>query len=319
VRKILVLVNPTVESRRSWNLSTVVNVFESANVEVEVLKTGENRGAGEQARQAVAQGVDAVVVCGGDGTIFDVLQGLADSQVALGIVPLGTGNILAQNLKVPRNPIAAARWLLTAKPRTVSLGKITCFASGAEQSWFFASAAGMGAHAAMMQTARRYGKDRTGRSAYFAAGAALLLSYQVKAFDIEVTALDGIVHKRRVSEVLAVRVAELNLWRPGGDLSYPFLRIATVEGESRWRLAQASVQALFFGGGSRDHCHGKNAAARYEDVLRVECRPIPGVSYDEPIAVEADGEILGVSRVKIEMSGASVNLLVQQDSVFRRN
>ena len=160
-----------------------------------------------------------------------------------------------------------------------------------------------------MEIARRGHKDRTGRLAYFAAGFKVLFSHPIQEFELEITTVEEKVLERRVSEMIAVRVAKLNLWRPGGELDFPFLRLASVEGSSRWRLAQASFQALLLGEGKRDRQIKENAAARYEDVLRIVCRPIPGAEYQSPIAVEADGEILGVSCATIEMTDINVKFL----------
>jgi diacylglycerol kinase (ATP) len=309
MRRILLLANPLFESRGGRELPRIVRVFEQAGATVEVMETGADRAAGGKAKRAVEQGVDAVVVCGGDGTVFDVLQGMAGAEVPLGIIPFGTGNVLAQNLKIPLRPVEAARWLVAARPRFVPLGKITCCAAGGRLSWFFAMAAGMGLHSAMMEAARRNSKDRTGRAAYFVAGARVLFSHAVQPFEMEITTVDGKVVERQASEMIAMRVAELNLWRPGGGLELPFLRLASVEGTSRWRLAQASVQALFLGAGRRDRRLRDDAPARYEDVVQVVCRPVAGVTYHPPIAVEADGEILGASCATMEMAGVGVNLL----------
>jgi diacylglycerol kinase family enzyme len=170
-------------------------------------------------------------------------------------------------------------------------------------------AAGMGVHAALMSEARRSGKDTTGRAAYFVAGARLLLNHPVQPFDITITTTSGAVIEERVCEALAVRVAELNRWRPGGGLNFPFLRLATVSGASRARLAYASYDALFRGGGARDRGQADDAPANYQDVVRVVCRPIPDRLYQPPIAVQADGEVLGVSCATMEMSGLDVHLL----------
>ena len=309
MRRLVLLFNPRFESRRARDLPHILSVFRQAGVEVELLETGPNRAAGGKAKRAIEQGVDAIVVCGGDGTVFDVLQGLAGSEVPLGIVPFGTGNILAQNLRIPNKATDAARWLLGAKPRPVPLGKITCCVPGGTQSWFFAMAAGMGVHAAMMEATQHYEKDRTGRTAYFAVGLRALFSHPVQPFELEIKTVNGEVIQRRASEAIAVRVAELNLWRPGGDLGLPFLRLASVEGDSRWRLAKASFEGLFLGAGRRDSRLKERDAARYENVLRVECRTISGLRYKVPIAVEADGEVLGACCATIEMAGVSVRLL----------
>jgi diacylglycerol kinase (ATP) len=310
MRKILLLVNPVLQqtAARRRDITRVVEVFRGQGATVQVMETGENRAAGPKAKRAVAEGYEAIVVCGGDGTIFDVIQGLAGSAVPLGIIPFGTGNVMAQNLKVPKDPVAAAHWILRSRPRSVGLGKITCCTVGGRESWLFAMAAGMGMHASLMSEARRSGKSRVGRAAYFAAGGRLLLNHPVRPFGVEITTTTGPVTQERVCEALAVRVAELNRWRPGGGLHFPFLRLATVAGDSRSRLALASFEALFRAGGARDREPAADAAALYRDVLRVVCKPIPDRVYQPPIAVQADGEVLGASCATIEMSGLNVSL-----------
>jgi diacylglycerol kinase (ATP) len=309
VRKIVLFANPLIASRRARDLQKVLHVFEQAGVQVEFQETGPNRAAGENAKQAAERGIDGIVVCGGDGTVFDTLQGLAGSETPLGIIPLGTGNILAQNLHIPGNPAAAARWLLRAKPCPVPLGKITCCTSSNEHTWFFAIAAGMGIHAAMMDVAHRLEKRRMGRMAYFAGGIKALFSYPVQPFHIKVETVEGTIFERQASEAIALRVAELNLWRTGADLNLPFLRLASVEGDSRPRLVKASFEALLLGAGRRDRPLRAQNAAHYENVLRVECRPIPGLTHKAPLAVQADGEILCASCARIEMAGLSVRFL----------
>jgi diacylglycerol kinase (ATP) len=309
MRKILLFVNPVLQQTgaRRRDITRVHGVFREAGAVVDILETGDNRAAGPKAR-AAAEGYDAIVVCGGDGTIFDVIQGIAGSGVPLGIIPFGTGNILAQNLKVPKEPVAAARWILRSRPTPVPLGKITCCVPGGRQSWLFLTAAGMGMHAALMSEARRSGKSRVGRAAYFAAGGRLLLNHPVQPFDIAITTISGSIVHQQVSEAIAVRVAELNRWRPGG-LAFPFLRLATVAGYSRSRLLRATYQALFRSGGARDRAQAEDAAAYYQDVVRVVCRPTPNHEYRQPIAVEADGEVIGASYAEIEMAGTNVLLL----------
>src|ERR1700693_1971490 len=222
MRKILLFVTPVLQqtAARRRDIARVEAVFRGQGATVEVMETGENRAAGPKAKRAVAEGYEAIVVCGGDGTIFDVIQGLAGSSVPLGIIPFGTGNVMAQNLKVPKDPVAAAHWILRSRPRSVGLGRITCCTVGGRESWLFAMAAGMGMHASLMSEARRSGQSRVGRAAYFAAGARLLLNHPVRPFDIQITTTNGSVTDDQVCEALAVRVAELNRWRPGGGLHF---------------------------------------------------------------------------------------------------
>jgi diacylglycerol kinase (ATP) len=310
MRRILLFVNPVLQrsGARRRDIARIGDAFREAGVVVDAMETGENRAAGPKAKRAIAQGYDAIVVCGGDGTIFDVIQGMAGSSVGMGIIPFGTGNVMAQNLRVPRDPVAAVHWILRSRPLPVPLGRITCCAPGGQQSWLFAMAAGMGVHAALMSEARRSGKDVTGRAAYFVAGGKLLLSHPLQPFDVAITTTSGAVMHQQVCEALAVRVAELNRWRTGGDLAFSFLRLAVVSGNSRLRLARASYEALLGVGGARDREH-ENGAATYHDVVRVVCRPIPNRKYHPTITVQADGEVLGSSCATIEMAGIDLCLL----------
>src|SRR3984885_2707840 len=224
MEKILLFVNPVLQQTgaRRRDIARVHSTLCEAGAAVDILETGENRAAGPKAKRAVAEGYDAIVVCGGGGTIFYVIQGIAGSSVPLGIIPLGTGNVLAQNLKVPKDSVAAAHWILNSRSFPIPLGKITCCVPEGRQSWLFAMAAGMGMHAALMSEARRSGKSRGGRAAYFAAGGRLLLNHPVQPFDVQITTTSGSVIDAQVCEALAVRVAELNRWRPGGGLHLPF-------------------------------------------------------------------------------------------------
>ena len=130
MRKILLFVNPVLQrtGARRRDIARIASAFREAGVAVDAMETGENRAAGPKAKRAIAQGYDAIVVCGGDGTIFDVIQGMAGSGVGLGIIPFGTGNVMAQNLKVPKDPVAAAHWILRSRPfaRSIRQDHLLC-------------------------------------------------------------------------------------------------------------------------------------------------------------------------------------------------
>jgi diacylglycerol kinase (ATP) len=309
LKRILLLVNPLLQrtAARRRSVARAIHVFRQAGAVIDSLETGENRAAGGKAKKAAQQDYDAVVVCGGDGTIFDVLQGLAGTSLPLGILPFGTGNVMAQNLNIPNDVEAAAHCILKSHAIRVPLGKVTCCAPEGRQSWVFGMAAGMGVHAALMSEARRSGKDVTGKAAYFLAGAKLLVKHPVQPFEVTATTTSGQVIEETVCEALAVRVAGLNRWRPGGDFSFPFLRLATVPGAGRSRLARAAWEGLFGAGGRRDR--SDVGTANYRDVSSVVFRPVPGYEYKPLLAVQADGEVLGASCASIEMAGLDAYLL----------
>src|SRR5207248_8260920 len=75
------------------------------------------------AREAVERGDDVVIVAGGDGTINEVIQALAGTTVALGVLPAGTVNVWAREIGLPARPVAAAKALADGAYRSVDLGR----------------------------------------------------------------------------------------------------------------------------------------------------------------------------------------------------
>lgn len=119
--------------------------------------TAEDPGTG-QARQAVEDGADVVMVCGGDGTVRAVVEGLAGTQTALAVLPGGTGNLLAANLDVPTDVPDGVDTVLRRGRRQIDVGRA--------DGQVFAVMAGMGLDAATMDDAPTALKNRAGSIAY---------------------------------------------------------------------------------------------------------------------------------------------------------
>src|ERR687883_521616 len=120
--------------------------------------TVEDPGEG-QARDAARAGAALVVVAGGDGTVRAAVQGLAHTGVPLGILPRGTGNLLARNLRVPQNEDGALDVALAGVDRTIALG-------GWNDAPASAVMAGTGFDARMMRGAPEGLKGLVGCPAY---------------------------------------------------------------------------------------------------------------------------------------------------------
>jgi len=101
IRKALLLFNPVSGAHldaRAATVGRVAEVLRRGGMEVRVEATQARGSAGHQARAAIAEGCEAVIACGGDGTVFEVLQGVAQSEAGKGVIPLGPGNVLAKDL-----------------------------------------------------------------------------------------------------------------------------------------------------------------------------------------------------------------------------
>jgi len=122
-------------------------------------------------RRAVAEQVDLVIGAGGDGTIRYVADGLAHTGIPLGLVPAGTGNLLARNLNLPLEEADAIEVALSGQVRLIDLVKITVDDRPPEH---FAVMAGIGIDAMIMDETDEDLKDKVGSAAYFVAAAKAL-------------------------------------------------------------------------------------------------------------------------------------------------
>ncbi len=90
---------------------------------------------GEQARKAAEDGVERLLVAGGDGTMHHALQGLANTSCALGVIPVGTGNDLSGTLKIPPDLDVAVKRALTGNIRAIDLIRVGRRTASATWGW----------------------------------------------------------------------------------------------------------------------------------------------------------------------------------------
>lgn len=133
--------------------------------------TAADHGAGATAR-ALGQGADLVCALGGDGTVREVAGALAGTGIPLGVLGLGTGNLLARNLGLPHDDFdASLRAVLEGSQRRIDLGRVR-FDDGPE--YCFTVIAGMGMDAELMAGAQPRLKARLGWPAYLLGSARAL-------------------------------------------------------------------------------------------------------------------------------------------------
>jgi diacylglycerol kinase (ATP) len=135
------------------------------------LETSVEDPGGAIASQAVAAHVDLVIAAGGDGTIRAVADALAHTGIPLGLVPAGTGNLLARNLDLPLEEVDAIEVALSRQVRQLDLVKIIVDDRAPEH---FAVMAGIGVDAMIMDETDEGLKDKVGSAAYFVAAAKAL-------------------------------------------------------------------------------------------------------------------------------------------------
>ena len=161
------------------------------------------------AHDAALSGAELVVVCGGDGTVRTVCAELAGTGIPVGVVPAGTGNLLARNLALPLYLNAAIDVALNGQDRAIDLVRIA--GDGIEPDEHFLVMAGMGFDAAIMEGANEQIKAKVGWLAYFVAGCRHLM---FPAMRVEISVDDGPFTRHRARTIVVGNVGFLQAGLP---------------------------------------------------------------------------------------------------------
>lgn len=304
MRKAVLLYNPLSGNRlarRRRDIDSVVSVLRDSGVEASCSPTNSAADTTEQTRRAVADGCDTVFACGGDGTIHDVLQGLVGTEIALGVIPMGTGNALAHDLGIPLSPLDAVHTALDAEPRRISAGLVECKGfEGNSVARYFTVAAGVGMDAYLFHQLDPRVKRRWGIASYYARATYLWLTHRMQAFSVE---LAGLGRYDDVTQLLAVRIRNfgsiIQELAPGASLGRDDLRLVIFRTRSRWAYLRFIARCFLR---MKWTVKGIESAESGEVV----CRSLSNAK----IFVEADGEVLGTLPAKISIVPDAFTLLV---------
>jgi YegS/Rv2252/BmrU family lipid kinase len=294
-------------NRRQADVNAALRTLRDGGFEVSATQTLGSAQTPEQVRAAIAAGCDTIFACGGDGTIHDILQGIISTQAVLGIIPLGTANTLAHDLRIPFSATAAAKTALAAKPRRISVGCVhyTAF-NGQKSSRYFVVTVGAGVDAHLFYRLNPIVKDRLGMAAYYVKATHLWFTHPLHSFEVEVSEQTA-TRKAIVSQLLAVRIRNfggvLRELAPGASLERPDLRLVLFHTSNRVAYLRYILRGFF--GLTMDI-----PGIELVHADRVTCRALPGEDAREArIFVEADGELLGTVPAQISMVPDALTLL----------
>ncbi|HXG44695.1 MAG TPA: diacylglycerol kinase family protein [Gemmatimonadales bacterium] len=200
--RVLLIMNPAAARTEAVAVQAVLRTLRQGGWTVELQATGGPGDARRFAEEARRQRMDAVCVFGGDGTTMQAAAALVGTEVLLGVIPGGTGNLLAGNLRIPTHPVRAARALLRATPRPLDLGRM----ERDDGTHYFAVACGCGYDARVMAETRTEDKQRWGFAAYVAT--TLRLMPELRSVEHLITA-DGVEYEAHGALVLVANCGEI--------------------------------------------------------------------------------------------------------------
>jgi diacylglycerol kinase (ATP) len=290
--------NPTSGRRRGLREGQVRQARDELKrwvARVEVRATSHAGDASRLAARAIEDGSDLIGACGGDGTINEVVSGMAGSPATLLALPSGTANVLADEVGLPRSPEKAAKILPDLQPYRVPLGVVR-FEKPKPGSRYFLLMCGIGVDASIVYSLDTRLKALIGQGAYFW-GSLGRLQQPFESFRVSI---DG--QEKRCTFVVISKSRRYGgglILTPDAHLLSEEFQVVLFEGDSPLRyigyLARVATQSLH----------------RFPDVhfwhtTRVELAPLK----QPKIHIEVDGELAGRIPGYVEMAGESLTLLL---------
>ena len=253
------------------------------------------------AARGVKDGVDVVVAVGGDGAVSQVLQAVAGTDVALGVVPMGTGNLLAGNLAVPKG-LDAVQILIDGGRRRIDLGRVKI---GGKRR-YFAIACGVGFDADVMDSTNRKQKRRLGKLAYVASAVRRRSQVREVAYDVTI---DGDTRSMGAAQILIANFGKMGAGAKARLEVEPddgLLDVIVIRAAGPLTGLLAGLEAL------RQDQPGESPEGH---VFRTHARKVR-VATGSRRLVETDGNVAGKTPIEVSVRPAALTVIVPADDAL---
>jgi diacylglycerol kinase (ATP) len=275
------------QNRQSGKLRQVLDSLSSYGIKVEAVATTQPNEASVLAQNAVSSRSDLIIACGGDGTINEVVCGMAGSQVPLLVIPAGTANVLAKEIGLSRDWMKSVELVRTGVVRRISLGRVN--------QRRFILMAGIGVDAGII-AALNYGlKRKLGEASFWIAGFGQLLRYHFAPFDL-------VINGKGYSATFAIISKAKNYGGPfqitsQADLFSDQFDICLFQSRSRWRYLSYLWHVAV----------GKHLSL--PDVQYLKAKTVEALG-DSNIQFQVDGELAGTLPQKFSVEPNALSLMV---------
>ena len=296
MRKALLIANPNAGrgslEQRKQAIERFCHLLKERAVAATVRFTTGPDDATQIAREAAHNGYTEVIASGGDGTINEVLQGLVGSNTRLSIWPKGTANVVARELKLPRQLDRLADVIAAGKFQRVHVGCAT--AVGNPQGRYFLLMAGVGADATVVERVRPFLKKRIGEAAFWYSGIETLVKWKPRSFVVEA---DGRMFNATFAAIgKAPHYGGKLAVTPRARMDQPDFEVCLIHSTERRRYLR-HLSSVVFGGiptGTRD-----------VTFLRTSTVQISG----DGVQAQVDGELIGRVPMKFTIAPHVIELI----------
>ncbi len=277
------------QRERREEIAQAVSHLTGAGWQMEVVSSDSVQQLEEATRAAVAAEMEVVIVAGGDGTLNVAAQALAQRRTALGVLPIGTGNIWARAMGIPLDLPGATRVLLSGQVAQVDLGR----ADGR----YFLFVAGIGFDGSVMRDLNPRTKRRLGRLAYVVAA----VVEAVKLRGVEATiSVDGRILRQRVLMVVANNVRMYGGVLPLAPNAYVddgLLDIWVFRGQGMLSAAAHAINILM-------GRHSRNPGAQFYQSSSIS------VDARNSLPIQLDGDYFGTTPTSVKVEPKALRALI---------
>jgi diacylglycerol kinase (ATP) len=299
-RNFFMIANPGAGLGGSPLVEQVANALCGAGASVTRARPTDVRAARHEAREAAKCGrYDAIVAAGGDGTIRQVAAALLGADTPLGIVPVGTGNVLAHEIGLAPKSDAIARMLLHGPAASVM-----CAQANKEP---FLLMAGAGFDGRVIAALDHRFKSYVGKAAY----AGPILGALVRPMDMLTVILDGTRHEASWAVIANARhYGGRYVLAPHTGIQERGLQAVLFKARNRAVLVGQVLSLVMGKLGKRTATHG--------DVAMLPCASAT-ITAHHPVPTQIDGDPFGLTPIEIESGSAELRLIVPAGPPSTRN
>jgi YegS/Rv2252/BmrU family lipid kinase len=281
---IVLISNPAAKRFSEKKIEKASHFLRSRGYEVEVFSTTRRGDAERLAREALKKSPSLIIAAGGDGTINEVINGIAGEAIPLAILPLGTTNVLAKELGIPENVKGAMEVAVDGTPKIVSLGKIVLTHPSSLITRYFCLMAGIGFDGETVFGIDDNIKKFSGKGAYIYSGMKTLFHFHPNElfFDLDGTTYSG--YSAIISK--AAKYGGNFKISPDASLADPSFYVCIFKGKNRFDILR-----YVFGIASRTHLNFKDI--EYLKATNIE---IKGNAH-----IQIDGDYCCMTPAKVEV------------------
>lgn len=267
---------------------------ESSGFSFEIHTTAEDDNLKSVVKQAIEKGASLVVAIGGDGTVSGVANGLVNENVPLGIVPTGTGNVLAREFNIPLDPEKALD-LITSSKNTCAIDLMQVGEA------YYLLNVGIGITSMTIRSTQRDSKRRFGILAYLWSGVKHLLGFQPTRFQLKI---DDRSVSTRASEIMITNSSLFGMepfhWDTDIEPDDGKIDLCIVRARNLVDYLRVGWGML---PGQRDHRPNVHCLT-IQQGLRLESSP--------SLPIQADGEIIGRTPLELKVRSQALRILVPE-------